>query len=117
MGATLFENTPAASCGPTFGTGARSGIECFQRQLVAAVEHKHEINEAIEAGRPGGDASFGVGGCVRDEKGGGEMQTAAQDVLIHRRGLGCARLAGEDLGHESSVVSWRGLHAGVRWAL
>lgn len=73
------------------------------------MEHEYEIDEAIEAGRPSGYAPLGIRGCVRDEEGGGEIQAAAQDVLVYGRGLGCARLAGEDLGYEGSKVGGRGL--------
>lgn len=118
MGAALFEDAPAASGGPTFRTRARSGIESLQRKLVAAMEHEHKIDETIEARGPGGDAPLRVGGCVRDKEGGGEMQTAAQDVLVYGRGVGCARLAGEYLGHECSKVGGRRLFNGeMRWAV
>lgn len=76
------------------------------------MEHEHEVDEAIEAGGPSGDAPFGIGRCVRDKEGGGEMKTTPQGVLVYGRRLGCTRFAGEDLGHEGSVVGWRILFNG-----
>lgn len=73
------------------------------------MEHEHKIDEAIEPGGPSRDAPLRVGGCISDQEGGCEIQTAAQDVLVYGCGLGCARLAGEDLGDERSKIGGRGL--------
>lgn len=86
MYSALIEAAPIGGDGPALGAGARSGVDGLKLELAAAVKDDDEVDEAAETSEPSADAVFGIDGSVRDEKGGGEADAAAQGVLIDRRG-------------------------------
>lgn len=104
MESALVKASPVGSGGPALGAGARGGVDCLELELVASVQHDDEVDETVEAGKPGADAALWVGGGIGDEERGGEVDALAQDVLAYGGGVRGARLTRENVGDKGAKV-------------